>query len=519
MARTLSLRKCAFETLESRCFLSAQGVAAPQYEVIHPASLTNPDPISYTPAQIRAAYGFDQVSYNGAGQTIAIIDAYNDPNIVADVAAFSRQFWLPQFNLSGGPTLRVESQTGSTTVLPRTDGDWSQEIALDVEWAHAIAPGANILLVEANSDSFADLLMATNHAKVQPAVSVISASWDGDEFRGETSWDSAFLARRGHIGQTFVAAAGDDGSPAEWPAVSPWVLSVGGTSLTLADGAYAGETGWSGTSGGVARFETEPSFQAHVQSTGLRAAPDVAYVGDPDTGVAVYNTVPNSVGTGWAEIGGTSAGTPQWAALIALANQGRAIRGLGTISNAQSFLYSLPADDYHDITSGNNGGYSAGPGYDAVTGLGSPIANLIIQDLVGGLRPGAGPPVFGNTGVVVPDPTIVRGGNGISTDPIVARRALVGVPALAGALPLTFAASTPRSIVVQPEGPTVTVDAEPPKGGTPTGEITPSATHRFYASAVASCDDGDGSGSLSATLDASLESPFLTSGLRLRASD
>src|SRR5205814_2269431 len=135
-------------------------------------------------------------AYNGAGQTIAIIDAYNDPNIAADAATFSRQFGLQQFNVPGGPTLRVESQSGSTTILPRTDGDWSQEIALDVEWAHAIAPGANILLVEANSDNFSDLLLATNHAKVQPAVSVISVSWDGDEFRGETSWDPAFLARR-----------------------------------------------------------------------------------------------------------------------------------------------------------------------------------------------------------------------------------------------------------------------------------------------------------------------------------
>jgi subtilase family serine protease len=422
MARKLSLRKCAIEMLESRCFLSAHGIASPQLVVMQTASVTNPDPIGYTPAEIRAAYGFDQVAYNGAGQTIAIIDAFNDPNIAADVATFSRQFGLQQFNVPGGPTLRVESQTGSTTVLPKTDGDWSQEIALDVEWAHAIAPGANILLVEANSDNFSDLLLATNHAKVQPAVSVISVSWDGDEFRGETSWDPAFLARRGHIGQTFVAAAGDDGSPAEWPAVSPWVLSVGGTSLNLVDGAYAGESGWSSTSGGVAQFEAEPSFQTRVQSTGGRAAPDVAFDGDPNTGVAVYNSVPNSIGTGWAEIGGTSAGTPQWAALIALADQGRVQHGLGTLSNAQSILYNLPATDFHDITLGGNGVYPAGPGYDAVTGLGSPLANLVIQHLVEGVPPGAGPPVSGNTGVV-------NVGVWISRDPLpTAAAAFIGVP-------------------------------------------------------------------------------------------
>jgi subtilase family serine protease len=426
MARKPSLRKCAIEMLESRCFLSAQGVATPQYQVIHPASVTNPDPIGFTPAQIRAAYGFDQVAYTGAGQTIAIIDAYNDPNIVADTAKFSQQFGLPQFNVPGGPTLRVESQTGSTTALPRTDADWAQEIALDVEWAHAIAPGANILLVEANSDNFPDLLMATNHAKVQPAVSVISMSWDGDEFRGETSWDPAFLARRGHISQTFVAAAGDDGAPAEWPAVSPFVLSVGGTSLTLTDGAYASESGWSDTSGGVAQFEGEPSFQTHVQSTGSRAAPDVAFDGDPDTGVAVYNSVPNSAGTGWAEIGGTSAGAPQWAALIALADQGRALRGLGTLSNAQSILYTLPATDYHDITLGGNGVYPAGPGYDAVTGLGTPQANLVIQHLVGGVPPGSDPPVSSNTGVV-------GGAYWIATDPLpTATAAFVGIGSVYG---------------------------------------------------------------------------------------
>ncbi len=475
MARKLSLRKCAIEVLESRCFLSAQGVATPQFQVIQPAAVTNPDSIGFTPAQIRAAYGFDQVAYTGAGQTIAIIDAYNDPKITADVATFSRQFGLPQFNVPGGPTFRVESQTGSTTALPRTDADWSEEIALDVEWAHAIAPAANILLVEANTDNFPDLLMATNHAKVQPAVSVISMSWDGDEFSGETSWDPAFLARKGHIGQTFVAAAGDDGSPAEWPAVSPFVLSVGGTSLTLADGAYASESGWSDTSGGVAQFENEPSFQRHVQSTGFRAAPDVAYDGDPDTGVAVYNSVPSSAGTGWAEIGGTSEGAPQWAALIALADQGRALRGLGTLSNAQSILYTLPATDYHDVTLGTNGGYPAGPGYDAVTGLGTPLANLVIQHLVGGVPPGAGAPVSDNTGVV-------NSGVWIARDPLPgATAATAGPPASVVAMPFASVASTavPQFSVVA-----IVTRTEPSSGESPAREA-PTLDVRLPAGSLA----------------------------------
>ncbi|HEV2970711.1 MAG TPA: S53 family peptidase [Pirellulales bacterium] len=408
------------EQLEDRDLLAAGSAASPQYVVIHPASVNNPDPIGYTPAQIRAAYGFDQVSFTdlhgapvaatGAGQTIAIIDAYSDPNIVADAATFNRQLGLPQFNQPNGPTLRVESQTGSTTALPATSPDWSVEIALDVEWAHAIAPGSNLLLVEANSDSFPDLLLSVNHAKVQAGVSVISMSWGGSEFLGETTWDSAFLARRGHAGETFVAAAGDDGSPPEWPAVSPYVLSVGGTTLNLTQtNGYASETGWSGSSGGVAAYEAEPAYQGRIQSTGWRASPDVAYDADPNTGMAVYDSLPDWGQSGWVEIGGTSAGAPQWAALIAVADQGRALKGLGPLSNAQSMLYSLPATDYHDITSGSNGGYSAGPAYDAVTGLGSPLANLVIQHLVSGVPAGSAAPVTGNTGVSGAS-HLVRGG-------------------------------------------------------------------------------------------------------------
>ncbi len=265
MARSLKLRtRClSLEQLEPRLMLSAAGIAAPQLIAMRPAtSGVNNTVVGYTPTQIRTAYGFDQVTFTnllghavaatGAGETIAIVDAYNDPNILADANVFSRQFSLPQFNTAGGPTLTVTSQTGSATALPLTDPGWAEEISLDVEWAHAIAPGANILLVEANTDNFPDLLLAVNHAKVQPAVSVISMSWGGSEFTGETTWDSAFVARKGHIGETFVAAAGDDGSPPEWPAVSPWVLSVGGTTLNLnPDNSYASETGWSSTSGGV----------------------------------------------------------------------------------------------------------------------------------------------------------------------------------------------------------------------------------------------------------------------------
>ncbi len=404
-------QRLAFESLEPRFALSAGGIASPN-TILLPATSAGAGPFGYTPAQIRTAYGFDQISFtspagawvpgNGAGQTIAIVDAYNDPNIAADLAVFSQRFALPQFNVPGGPTLKVTSQTGSTTALPLTDPGWAVEIALDVEWAHAIAPYANILLVESNTDDYTDLLLAVNRAKVQPGVSVVSMSWGGNEFASETSWDPAFLARRTNAGETFVAASGDEGSPPEWPAISPNVLSVGGTTLNLAGNAYVSETAWSGSTGGVASYESEPLYQYRVQNTGLRSNPDVAYVGDPNTGMAVYDSVPADGQVGWVQIAGTSIGAPQWGALIAIANQGRALKGLAPLNAAQSLLYSLPATDFHDITSGNNGGYTAGPGYDGVTGLGSPVANLVIQHLVNGVPYGLAPPELGNTGIVRP---------------------------------------------------------------------------------------------------------------------
>jgi hypothetical protein len=412
--------RLTFESLEPRHLLSAAGIASPNSILVHPADVPSSRPVGYTPAQIRAAYGFDQVTFadgrggtvaaTGAGQTIAIVDAYNDPNVAAEVAAFSRQFSLPQFNVPGGPALKVTSQTGSVTALPLNDADWAVEIALDVEWAHAIAPRANILLVEANSDNFPDLLLAVNRAKVQAGVSVISMSWGGSEFSAETNWDSAFLPRRTSPGETFVAASGDEGSPPEWPAISPNVLSIGGTTLKLTENVYANEWAWSGSTGGVATYESEPLYQRRVQSTGLRANPDVAFDADPDTGIAVYLMVPGGGPAGWFQFGGTSTATPQWAALVAIVNQGRALRGFPLLNAAQSALYSLPSTDFHDITDGSNGGYLAGPGYDGVTGLGSPRANLVIQHLVVGIPGGAAAPVSGNTGIVVPAIAILGSG-------------------------------------------------------------------------------------------------------------
>ena len=260
------------------------------------------------------------------------------------------------------------------------------ETSLDVEWAHAIAPGANILLVEANSSSLSDLLTAVNYARNAPGVSVVSMSWGAGEFQGETSFDSYFTTPAGHAGVTFVGSSGDSGAPSLWPALSSNVLAVGGTTLSVtSSGGYINETAWSGSGGGYSLYESEPLYQRSVQASGVRTGPDVAYDANPNTGFYVYDTMGAS---GWYDVGGTSAGAPQWSALIAIADQGRALSGQATFSGVQSQIYSLPSSDFHNITSGSNG-YSAHAGYNLVTGRGSPVANLVIAGLVGNVSTAA----------------------------------------------------------------------------------------------------------------------------------
>jgi hypothetical protein len=385
----------AVELLEDLQFLSAasplNAVAAPLVTVVSAAAatpsasqatplVTNVSPIGHTPGQIAQAYGFNQVSFgngaiqgNGAGQTIAIVDASYDPNIASDLQKFDAQF-----GLSAPPSFSQFVEQGATT-----NSGWALETALDVEWAHAMAPGANIDLIEANNSSLGSLMSAVNYARNLANVSVVSMSWGAGEFASETQYDSLFTTPAGHIGITFVASSGDGGAGTTWPSVSPNVLAVGGTSLsTNSSGSFVGETAWSGSGGGISTFETEPSYQTSVQTTGQRTTPDVAYNADPNSGFAVYDSVPYAGQNGWFEVGGTSAGAPQWAALIAIADQGRALSGQGTLSNAQSTLYTLPASDFHDIASGSNG-YAAASGYDLVTGRGSPVANSIVQALSG----------------------------------------------------------------------------------------------------------------------------------------
>ncbi len=394
------------ECLETRTLLSAN--VTPFHILYQPSSgvspMSGPGPSGYVPSQISKAYGFNQLSFtsngktvsaDGTGQTIAIVDAYNDPNITTDLQAFDKQFNLPTANFSV-----VNQNNGS--VLPGNAGSsgWSLEESLDVEWAHAIAPGANIVLIEANSDNWSDLLTAIQTATSLPGVSVVSMSWGGSEWSGETSYDSNFTTPAGHNGIVFVAATGDYGAPPAYPSTSPNVLAVGGTTLTLdSSNNYQSESAWSGSTGGISADESLPSYQPSTYSNGtttgtstMRMNPDVAYDANPGSGFAVYDSYDYGPANPWVQLGGTSAGAPQWSAMIAITDQGRALAGQGTLdgpSQLLPMLYKMPSD-FHDITSGTTTGspsYSAGTGYDLTTGLGSPIANYLVPDLVYGAAP------------------------------------------------------------------------------------------------------------------------------------
>jgi hypothetical protein len=414
LRRTRRLARLGVESLETRALLSSIDT----FETILPAVasvvadrgwqssggqtssvLTNPTPdaTATTPSQIRSAYGFSTSPSAGAGTTIAIVDAYNDPNIQADLATFSAYYGL------AAPSLTVVNQYGQTTNLPATSADWSLEISLDVEWAHAVAPAAKLVLVEASSTSVTDLMTAVQTAARMS--NVVSMSWGGSEWSGQKAYDSAAYFANPNV--TFVAASGDDGGAygAEWPASSPYVLGVGGTTLSLtSSGTYGGEsawsasgswwTGYSGSTGGVSSVESLPSYQASALGSYYaygRVVPDVSMDANPSTGVSVFDSVQGIGQTGWFKVGGTSAGAPIWAGLVATADQARAASGRGALSSTQtlSLLYSLYgtsganaatyASAFHDVTSGVNFAGYATTGYDKVTGLGTPVASTIVS--------------------------------------------------------------------------------------------------------------------------------------------
>jgi subtilase family serine protease len=249
------------------------------------------------------------------------------------------------------------------------------ETSLDVEWAHAIAPTAKILLVEAKTPSGANLLSAIDYAASRKDVVAVSMSWGGAEFSDELTYDSHFV-NKNNSSTEFFASSGDDGTGASWPAASPNVIGVGGTSLEIAtSGALIAESAWSGSGGGVSAYEKEPAYQTAydiAKAGGMRAIPDVAYNADPASGYSIYM----STGTGkkakgaWDTVGGTSAGAPQWAAIQALGGSAALAKFYTDKASTSTLKY------FRDITSGSNGTCKyycdARKRYDYVTGLGTP---------------------------------------------------------------------------------------------------------------------------------------------------
>ncbi len=318
----------------------------------------SPGPSGLSPAIIKSVYNFPTSLKAGAGKTIAIVDAYDDPTAASDLKTFDTQFGLPACTTANGCFKKV-NQTGGTK-YPSANSGWALEISLDIEWAHAIAPGAKILLVEANSSSFANLLTAENYAKTH--AQYVSNSWGGSEFYGEQSYDSYFA----RPGVSVFVAAGDSGLPADYPSASPTVISVGGTTLNFnTNGTFASETGWSQSGGGCSAYETatpaQSSFSQYgqVNCGGKRATPDVSLVADPNSGVSVYDSTPYYGMSGWWQVGGTSVSTPMWAGRSADA---------GVVLNS-SYVYGNNIT-FRDITSGNNGA-SCLSGYDLCSGRGS----------------------------------------------------------------------------------------------------------------------------------------------------
>lgn len=321
-------------------------------------------PSGYSPSQIRAAY--NQASTGGSG-AIAIVIAYHYKNARRDFNVFATQFGLP--------TEPSTNQAASTNAVfqvvyqgssaPATNTGWNQEAALDMEWTHAMAPGAKIYLVEANSNSFANLNATIKKAAALPGVRVVSMSFGATEFSGETSYESDFT----QSGVVFCASTGDTGGQHSWPSMSTSVVAVGGTSLTSSGSTWS-ETAWSGTGGGLSSYYSRPSYQNAVQAiVGThRGNPDIAAVADPYTGCAVYAPSNQSTST-WMVFGGTSLSCP----IIAGIYNTTGLTSASSSAELTRIYANLGTSSFRDVTSGAAGSNSAAVGYDLTTGVGTPL--------------------------------------------------------------------------------------------------------------------------------------------------
>lgn len=321
----------------------------------------------YHPNDIRAAY---RIPDNGGGDAIAIIDAFHLPTALNDFNVFSSTFGLPQETSTNAQasTNKVFQLIYASGKKPATDAEWGGEIALDTQWAHAMAPKAKIYLIECDSASFADLLVGIQVAASLPDVKQISMSFGATEFASQVQLDPYFVAAN----KVFFASAGDTSNQVNYPATSPNVVSVGGTALFMQNGVVASERAWESGGGGVSLYTARPSYQdgvAGIVGT-RRGTPDVSAVGDPSTGCAVYDSTPiPNVGSGWLVFGGTSLAAPVVAGIVN-------VRGYHSASSTLELARQYGSGGsalLRDITTGRSGRQSARLGYDLVTGLGSTV--------------------------------------------------------------------------------------------------------------------------------------------------
>ena len=334
--------------------------------------LVSKSPAGFTPNDLKNAYS---LSGRASGNPIvAIVDAYDDPTIKNDLDVYNKQFGLPilpncvnAIAKPSVPCFQKISQRG-TSALPKPNGGWAVEIALDVETIHAVCQNCSILLVEADSPNIKNL-MASVDAAVKAGAVAVSNSYGGPEFAQEKSFDSHF----NHPGIAFTVSSGDSGYGVQYPAASPYVTAVGGTSLYIgADGKYKNENAWSGAGSGCSQFEPKPAWQTDARCPG-RTVADVSAVADPATGVAIYTTTSPKGQKGWFTVGGTSLSAPLIAAVYAIS---------GNIPKSQlanGLPYNLGSrSNLHDVIGGSNGNCSptylctGKTKYDGPTGLGSP---------------------------------------------------------------------------------------------------------------------------------------------------
>ena len=412
---------------------------------------------TYTPAQIRAAYGLPAIpagtSYTaaqaaalGAKQTIYIVDAMHNPNIAAELASFNQRFALPTCTtktVASNATLPLAAPSASscdlvivyanaagamTSTAPAYDSGWATEIALDVQWAHAIAPLARIVVIEAPDASVNSL---TNAVKLANAMGpgVVSMSFGAPEGSWGSSFDAAFTA----TGMSYLAATGDAGMEVEWPSASSNVLAVGGTSLTYSGTGNRSEVAWSQTGGGISAYIATPKYQANtvpgMGTAARRTVADVSFNANPSTGQYVASINPGSSTVNWISAGGTSLSTPQWAGLIAIANAQRVATGKALLGAPHAMLYGNVASvsgnyasAFLDINSGSHGTCatcSAKTGYDQVTGLGTPNVTSLLAQL-SNTTTAAAPPtissatISGTTGTALTYTVAASGSNPLS---------------------------------------------------------------------------------------------------------